>query len=141
MIKEDIDAGYGITYGESGFDEVDGHFIRDPNVKGDSLTCAVFVLRILEQFGFYIVDRDSWTIDGNTENWQNDVIAMIQKYPPKAQPEFLQSQKDNVGKFPRFSPDQVLGASCIFEGDSIKHKQASDAGAIVLKKLDDLCAA
>lgn len=141
LIKQDIDAGYGITYGESEFDKIDGHFVRDPNVQGDSLTCAVFVLRILEQFGFYVVDRDSWIIDGSTENWQNYVITLIQKYPPVAHPDFLQIQKDNVGKFPRFSPDQVLGASCIFEDDSIKYEQACEAGAIVLKKLEDLSAA
>lgn len=141
LIKPNIDAGYGITYGESEFDELNGNFVKDPEVQGDSLTCAVFVLRILEQFGFYVVDRDSWIIDRDTEEWQNDVITKIQKHRPVAQPNFLQIQKDNVGKFPRFSPDQVLGASCIFEGDSIMHTQACEAGVIVLKKLEGLYAA
>lgn len=140
LIDKRIDAGYGITYGKPTFDEVDGRFIKDPTLQGDSLTCAVFVLCILEQFEFHIVDRESWIINEDTEKWQDDVIEMIQQYPPFAKPDFLEIQKSNVGKFPRFRPDQVFGASCLFEEDSIKHEQACKAGAIVLKKLEDLSA-
>lgn len=141
QIVKDLDAGYGITYGKSKFNKENGRFIKDPTVQGDSLTCSVFVLRILEQYGYEVVDQESWIINKDTEEWQDYVIEMIQQIPPYAKPDFIEIQKSNVGKFPRFSPDQVLGASCIFEGDPIKHDNASEAGKIVLKKLDDLSAA
>ncbi len=45
-----------------------GNYIPNPDVAGDSLTCAVFVNCRFEQFDFPILDLATWEVSPKTKN-------------------------------------------------------------------------
>lgn len=95
-------ASYSINYSE-GCRDVNGEFVSKN--KEDGLTCATFILFILESYGFPIVNYNGWPITDEDKEWQQD-------------------HKNNfrclgiVGDKPRFRPEQVMGACCCFDGDN-----------------------
>lgn len=125
---------YGITnLGGTRFE--DGVVVTNPAVKGDSLTCATFVLCILEQFGFNIIDRDSWTITDEDIQWQETMVELLK---PFLQPEFYELQKENIGKVVRMRPEQIVGACGVYDFSPINYSQACEAAETVLEELDKL---
>lgn len=112
-----------------------GVAVPNPSVQGDSLTCATFILCMLEQFGFNIVDRDSWIISAEDTQWQKGMIEILKEH---LQPDFYEIQKENIGKVVRIRPEQIVGACGIFNYSPVKYDEACEAGTIVLDQLDKL---
>lgn len=134
LALKESDMLYGITnYGGTTFQN--GVTIPNPDVRGDSLTCATFVLCMLEQFGFNIVDRDSWIISAEDTQWQKGMVEILKEH---LQPDFYEIQKENIGKVVRIRPEQIVGACGIFNYSPVKYDEACEAGTIVLDQLDKL---
>lgn len=134
-LKElDIGTIYGIT-NEGGTKVEDGVIVLNPNVKGDSLTCSTFVLCILEQFAFNIIDRNSWRITDEDTQWQKEILKTLEPY---LQPDFHKLQTDNIGKVVRIRPEQIVGACGIYDYTPINYDDACKAAESVLEALDSI---
>lgn len=130
-ISGDIKLPYGIT-NEGGTKFEQGSFVPNPLVRGDSLTCATFVLCVLEQFGFSVINRESWEHNDEDTKWQADIVEILEKY---LQPYFHEIQKENIGKVIRIRPEQVVGACGIFDFSPVEYDEACKAGEDVIQKL------
>jgi hypothetical protein len=109
--RNPIKAPYGIiSSGNSRINDA-GEFVPDPNVPGDSLTCAVFVLCVLESVSLNIINRSSWVITERDKEWQRNILKPLQS---ALHPEFFNAQHRAIGSYPRFSPHQVVGSCCVF---------------------------
>lgn len=132
--EQDISTIYGIT-NVGGTTIGGGSIALNPDVKGDSLTCATFVLCILEQFAFEIIDRNSWLITDEDTQWQKDILEAVEPY---LQPEFHKLQKENIGKVVRIRPEQIVGACGIYDYSPINYNDACEAAELVLEGLDSI---
>lgn len=65
---------YGFSYSRPTFDE-SGDFVSRPGFEG--LTCATFVLSVLESFGIPVVDHDNWPTLPADEAWQNQMMCYL----------------------------------------------------------------
>ena len=113
----------------------DGNMIPTSNNNGDSLTCSTFVLCILEQFAFPIIDRETWEITDNDMEWQKDILQNLESVLPK---NIMDIQLNSIGRFPRISPEQIVGACAIFNYNPVSYEDACKAGALVINKLQEL---
>ncbi|MDA3439637.1 hypothetical protein [Acinetobacter bereziniae] len=127
-------APYGIV-NKGGTKFENGALIKNPMIEGDSLTCSVFVLCLLEQFGFYIINRESWEITNEDTIWQNNILNKLEG---ALSPEYMKIQRENIGLVKRFRPEQIVGACCIFEFEPVEYNDACEAAKIILQRLDSL---
>jgi hypothetical protein len=110
-VKDPKKIRYGvISSGKAVIDE-NADYVPDPETEGDSLTCAVFVLCILESIGIKVVERSSWTLTEQDKSWQEQILDKLTDW---LHPEFLKIQRNGVGRYPRFSPHQVIGSCCVY---------------------------
>ncbi len=63
---------YGLAYSSIGSFDSDGTLIE--NSKNLGLTCATFVMALFNDFGFPIIDTDSWELRADDTIWQNHII-------------------------------------------------------------------
>ncbi len=115
-----------------------GVTVPNPSVQGDSLTCATFILCMLEQFGFKVIDRDSWKITDEDTQWQADMVKILEPFLLKKLPEHYSLQKAAIGTVVRIRPEQLVGACGIFDYAPVKYEAACEAAEIVLEELDKL---
>lgn len=101
-----------IPYGV-GFD-LDGEYLDRKTLKyartdpGEGLTCATYVVSVLENLGFPPFVREGWQSSPEDVEWQRRILEfMASKNPDSA--EHFEAEKANVGG-PRFRPDHVAGA-------------------------------
>ena len=111
-----------------------GNYIPNPIVNGDSLTCAVFVNYVLEQFDFPILDLTTWKSNPEDIAWQKHIVHILGK-SKAISAKFLEDQMNAIGLVPRIRPEQIVGACCIFDYDLINYSTANEAGEIVKQKL------
>ena len=125
---------YGIINRE-GIKFVDGVMVPVCDNNGESLTCSTFVLCILEQFAFPIIDRKTWEIMEDDIEWQKDILRNLEGLLSK---NVMDRQLNAIGEFPRVKPEQIVGACAIFDYQPVNYQDACQAGLIVIKKLQEL---
>jgi len=133
-IQEVNNIPYGIINTE-GIKFVDGSMVPVCDNNGESLTCSTFVLCILEQFSFPIIDRETWEIMEDDITWQRDTLQSLEC---DLSENVMDMQLAAIGKFPRVTPEQVVGACAIFDYQPVNYQDACQAGLIVIKKLQGL---
>ena len=133
-IKEVNNIPYGIIHKE-GTKFVGGNMIPTCHNQGESLTCSTFVLCILEQFAFPIIARETWEIPEDDIKWQKDILQALEGLLSK---DIMNMQLDAIGKFPRITPEQIVGACAVFNYTPVNYQDACQAGLIVIKKLQEL---
>lgn len=113
---------YSISYSGECRD-VNGEFVS--SYMEDGLTCATFILFILESYGFSVVNYNGWPITPEDREWQED-------------------HKNNfsclgiVGEKPRFRPEQVIGACCCFDGEnSLSYNKVQAAATHVMRVFNE----
>jgi hypothetical protein len=99
---------YGVGY------RVNGNYLDKRTLKyiatnpGDGLTCATYVVAVMETLGFRPFETEKWLpIDEDTA-WQRDTIESQMGRHPESK-EHFEAEKANIGS-PRFRPDQVVAA-------------------------------
>lgn len=136
--KKGINIGntYGIT-NKGGTIFLNGNVIKNPDVEGDSLTCVTFLLCFLEQFGFKVIDRSTWLITDDDIKWQEEILEIIK---PTLYESFYEIQKENIGKFPRVRPEQLVGACGKYkEGlKPVSYTDACEAAEFVLQEMANI---
>lgn len=114
-----------------------GNYTPNPEVLGDSLTCAVFVNCVFEQFDFPILDLATWEVSAEDEEWQKYIVTILES-SRVFNSKFIEAQKSGIGNVPRIRPEQMVGACCIFDFNLVDYNAANQAGEIVKQKLDIL---
>ena len=114
-----------------------GNYIPNSNVPGDSLTCAVFVNCVFEQFDFPILDLATWEVSSEDVEWQKFIVSLLEQSSAFSS-KFLEAQRSGIGHVPRIRPEQMVGACCIFDFDLVNYSSANEAGEIVKQKLEAL---
>ncbi|MBN6527659.1 hypothetical protein JZM32_06620 [Acinetobacter pittii] len=132
-LKKTIDVEYSPIYSGNGIlDDNSGKYIIDPKFPTEGLTCATFVILMLENFGIHLIDRNSWEITEEDTIWfermLNDCFFLFPDH-------FLEKLREDKGKYPRFRPEQVVAAGCLYEDDPISFDKANEASEVVLKLL------
>ncbi len=97
---------YGFDWKGEVFDDETGAIIQPPPGKG--LTCASFVLAVLKNQGFDLIDATSWEMRHEDEQWEKSMITLLETFgAPKSHIEAL--KEDVPAK--RVRPEEVVGAS------------------------------
>jgi hypothetical protein len=97
---------YGFSTPENAFDGSTGVFVSGP--KNYGLTCASFVLAVLEAAGLELARHDTWpTASEGDREWQSSMIALL-KERNEVSKENLPMIVGEVGKA-RYRPDHVAG--------------------------------
>lgn len=98
---------YGLNRLGFAFDPTDGS-IKAP-AEGCGLTCASFILAILDAYGLTLLKEDEWPESANAK-WQEWVVRTLEE-TEGVSPEHLAAEQRYVGKARRFSPEEVVAAS------------------------------
>lgn len=99
----------------------------------DGFTCATFVLETFKRYGLDLVDRSTWPINPGDVAWQESVIEKVNL----SKDQFL-AQVARVGKYPRFRPEQALGAAHYYRGARLSYAKVLPAGHEVLTEMTRL---
>jgi hypothetical protein len=75
---------------------------------GEGLTCATYVVEVLETLGFTPFDKDSWMPTDEDTAWQKRIIEYYRRHYPESIDHF-EAEKANIGG-PRYRPDHVAAA-------------------------------
>lgn len=102
---------------------------------GDGFTCATFVLESLKRYGMDLVARKTWPITAQDTAWQEGILKVAQLAP-----EQFFAQVKQVGKYPRFRPEQALGAAHYFTGAQLPYSTVAPAGQEVVAEMVRLSA-
>lgn len=78
------------------------------NFVGEGLTCATFILAVLEKNGFNILDKKSWKIRDEDKEWQRNIIEKLRQH--SVPEDHITSAEDMIGDAARFRPDEVFAA-------------------------------
>ena len=78
-------------------------------VLGEGLTCATFVLTILETLNLHMLDKNSWTQRQADMEWQMSVVGYIFSRDQLR----AMTMKNSIGKATRFRPEEVFAAACV----------------------------
>jgi len=133
---------YSINYEDGPYFELStGEQLKDG--LGQGLTCATFVLQVLERYGFDVVDKKTWPLTPDDANWQRDILGILMQDTlartgvPDSVDTFL-AQFEKVGNVPRFRPEEAVGAVAIFEDEPLDHNTVAPVAEEVLTELKRL---
>ncbi|QXH68580.1 hypothetical protein [Pseudomonas asgharzadehiana] len=119
---------YSTEYQDRDYFDGDGKLVL---VKpSDGFTCATFVLETMRKYGMDLVDRSTWPINEKDAEWQRNIIGRVGLNLE----EFL-AQIENIGEYPRFRPEQALGAAHYYEGKKLSYNVVHPAGLEVIYEM------
>ena len=118
---------YGFNFVADTVLTVDGDLVEGIS-PGSGLTCSTFVLQVLRNQSFDIIDIDSWEGRAEDQQWQESILELLRRYAGPAHADALQ---DCVGQAVRFKPEEVAGCAREFDEVPIKFAQGVELGALV----------
>jgi len=98
----------------------------------DGFTCATFVLETLKKYAMDLVDRNTWPIGASDIAWQEGIVKNIGL---GLTPEQFFAQVKSIGKYPRFRPEQALGAAHYYSGHKLPFSVVEPAGVEVVGEM------
>lgn len=101
---------------------------------GSGLTCSTFVLQVLRNNEFFILDTESWESREGDAAWQAGILAALKEYAPQAHIEAL---TECVGVAVRFRPEEVAGCARAYEETSILFPEGILLGERVVTEMRD----
>jgi hypothetical protein len=93
----------------------DGKYLDKKTLKyavtepGQGLTCATYIIAVMETLGFFPFDRKRWTSTTEDTNWQAKMIAQQTAQHPSAGKHF-EAERAHIGE-PRFRPEHVVASA------------------------------
>lgn len=120
---------YGFNFRGVSIDPITGNFrLADPD---SALTCATFVLVLLESSGFELLVFDEWPL-GVNEEWALNHIARIEA--KGADRKYLRRLRSSLETIARFRPEEVVGA-CPVTPWPVGFEGATEAAELLLNQL------
>lgn len=100
---------YGFRIDGSPYDPVTGEFIPPPLGRG--LTCATFIVAVLEHLGFQLLEQHTWpSTRADDVAWQEGILAALAK--TGVSQAHVDALSNDVGST-RFRPEEVCGATVL----------------------------
>lgn len=93
------------------FDPTSGNILPSPPGKG--LTCATFIVAVLQTYGHILIDSASWPERDEDKNWQEWILRILERH---ATAEHVEAVRQDVGAA-RFRPDEIVAAGNLPESD------------------------
>lgn len=124
---------YGFNYVADSVLTVDGD-VAENLPPGSGLTCATFVLQVLRNQSFDIIDIDSWKNRDDDKAWQTHILEALKNYS-SASPEHINALKENIGKAARFKPEEVAGCAREYDEDPIEFSEGVRLGQEVYQEM------
>ncbi len=81
-----------------------------PGKPGKGLTCATFILALLDTYRIRLLDEAEWPADAN-QGWQNYIYEMMCDERADVPEDHRKALKNDIGGSRRFTPAEVIGAS------------------------------
>ena len=121
----------------------------DPNTgiylktgAGEGLTCASFVLAVFDAHGLQMINQLNWPNREDDENWQKDIIKILEGRLSHPNPnlrvsqEHIEGMKQSMG-FVRIRPEEVAGAFGLSSQDwALDSDQVIPVGEDIVKQLN-----
>lgn len=98
---------YGVTYECPTFDY---HGVYKPQPNQHGLTCATFVLSVLESFGHFILDKSSWIQRQEDIEWQSFIVGCLQTSRVPVPSEHIDLVRNDIGRGCRLKPIEVFSS-------------------------------
>lgn len=128
---------YGLAYSSNGYFDVSGTFVQSN--KNCGLTCATFVMALFNDFGFQIINVDTWESRDSDSVWQNDIVTAMKRdqdnNPKLYSKTHIQEQVNNIGIAVRFRPEEVAASAYVFDDVPVSFQTAAKLGKDVLLKM------
>lgn len=128
---------YGLTYSLTGYFQQNGIF--KPSEIDCGLTCATFIMALFEDFGFKIIDTQSWPCRTDDEVWHNNIIKAMkcdqERHPELYSQSHIAAQETHIGLASRFRPEEVAASAHVFTENPLKLEDAEPIGQNLLSKL------
>lgn len=105
---------YSIHYPTNPFDDLGKYLAR---ADGQGLTCATYVLAVLERLSIPLINRGSWP-QGREEDvaWAAMILDSLPQWQPPATPEHIAAQEHAVPNVVRFRPEEIATAFDAYPG-------------------------
>lgn len=128
---------YGLAYSSVSHFEQNGAFIQSDRNCG--LTCATFIMALFEDFGFPIIDIDSWVSRDGDAAWHDHILDEMKKdqtrHPDLYSDAHINDQISNIGVAARFRPEEVAASANILKDDPVTLQIAEPLGKDVLMQM------
>ena len=99
---------------------------------GAGLTCATFVLQVLRNQAFHIIDVNSWQPRADDAQWQRDILDGLRQYIP---PEHCAALERCIGVAVRYRPEEVAGCARAYDEDPIQFPAGVVLGTEVCEEM------
>lgn len=99
---------------------------------GKGLTCATFIITVLETQLLRLLKEEEWPSDANFE-WQDSMLAEL-KGAPDVDESYILAVSEHVGHVRRFSPEEVVG-SAAEAAWPVGYQRATKAAQKILSKM------
>lgn len=84
-----------------------------PKKFGDSLTCATFILCILEDLAIFLIDKSTWHPLEEDNEWKYE---LFDSYISLAySQDYINAQRAAISKCARYKPEEVVGSSFLYQ--------------------------
>ena len=90
----------------------DGSHVYVGHGKGEGLTCATFVMSVLEYNAFKIVDKSTWQTTLSDRNWCSEIISNLTRSGITDQ-QHISTMRAAISKVTRFKPEQIYGCGIV----------------------------
>lgn len=129
---------YGISYSpDTYFDNNSGRYIESNDHCG--LTCATFVMALFKDFGFSIINPDTWIARQNDQEWHCQIVKAMKhdqiKNPNLYSDDHINRQISLIGIAISFRPEEVAAAANIMQNVPATFEQIEPLGHDVLSKM------
>lgn len=105
----------------------------DRHEPGEGLTCATFIMAVLDALGRPLFDVDEWAARDADAQWHDTIINMLQR-SPDASPEHIAAMRARP-RGARFRPEEVVGSMAV-SSQPVSFTAARVLGLCVLGDLD-----
>lgn len=112
------------------------------NQSGENcgFTCATFIMALLEDFGFPIIDIESWVYRDDDKEWHRLIISAMEndqrKNPHLYSDTHINSQLSNIGIAVRFRPEEVAVSASVFNDNLITFQEAEPLAKKLLEQMN-----
>jgi len=132
---------YGISFSSEPYFDSSGAFVSTSS--GTGLTCATFVSALFRDFGFPILDTESWQSSYPNDRqaddirWQNHIVNLLSEHKAYLQisDEHIASQIAAIGIACRYRPEEVAAAAAIYTSDPVHFSVAAPQGTGLKEEL------
>jgi hypothetical protein len=122
---------YSVIYQENRQFDLDGRFI--PLNAGSGLTCATFLLALFVDYGFELLDIDSWPI--NRPGDRDWALGLLKTLAKTISNDSYLTQTQYARALKRLRPEEVLAAASLYRGAPLTFDEVAPLSKILINQI------